>query len=557
MRVVGKYERLCAERHARDLELASRPGGHPRGLRFDKSLGERVVTFIERYCKHHKGEWAGKPLLLEQWQKDILEQAFGWLRTDGSRRFRTLYIEVPRKNGKSELASALGLYLQLADGEAGAEVYSSATKKDQARIVWKTAEQMVKKSPDLKRYIKAYQSSLVVEKTGSTFQPLSAESKTLDGLNPHGNIVDELHAHKDRGVWDVLDTAMGARRQPMTVAITTAGTYDAESIGWQTHDYATKVLEGLFDDDSFFAFIAAADESDGEGGGYFTVETQQKANPNYAISIKPEYLAKQAEKAQRQPSFMNEYLRLHLNVWTQQLTRWIPIEKWNQNEQPVTTDEETRELCLTREAALVSSVGYGGLDLSSKLDLTAFALAIPGNDDEINLLMRFWLPEERALECEKEGKRHYATWARNGWLTLTPGNVIDYEFIRKEINTLNERFIIKECAFDPWNAIDLATRLGSDGVNMVECRQGYKSMTEPSKDLEARVIQGKVRHGHNPILKWCIANAVVTSDAAGNIKPDKEKATGKIDGVVAVIMAMSRLIVDSENAYKDRGFLTL
>jgi phage terminase large subunit-like protein len=557
MRVVGKYERLCAERHARDLELASRPGGHPRGLRFDKSLGERVVTFIERYCKHHKGEWAGKPLLLEQWQKDILEQAFGWLRTDGSRRFRTLYIEVPRKNGKSELASALGLYLQLADGEAGAEVYSSATKKDQARIVWKTAEQMVKKSPDLKRYIKAYQSSLVVEKTGSTFQPLSAESKTLDGLNPHGNIVDELHAHKDRGVWDVLDTAMGARRQPMTVAITTAGTYDAESIGWQTHDYATKVLEGLFDDDSFFAFIAAADESDGEGGGYFTVETQQKANPNYAISIKPEYLAKQAEKAQRQPSFMNEYLRLHLNVWTQQLTRWIPIEKWNQNEQPVTTDEETRELCLTREAALVSSVGYGGLDLSSKLDLTAFALAIPGNDDEINLLMRFWLPEERALECEKEGKRHYATWARNGWLTLTPGNVIDYEFIRKEINTLNERFIIKECAFDPWNAIDLATRLGSDGVNMVECRQGYKSMTEPSKDLEARVIQGKVRHGHNPILKWCIANAVVTSDAAGNIKPDKEKATGKIDGVVAVIMAMSRLIVDSENAYKDRGFLSL
>jgi phage terminase large subunit-like protein len=557
MRVLGKYERLCAERHARDLELAAKPGGHPRGLRFDKSLGTRVITFIERYCKHHKGEWAGRPLLLEQWQKDILEQAFGWLRADGSRRYRTLYIEVPRKNGKSELASALGLYLQLADGEAGAEVYSSATKKDQARIVWKTAEQMVKKSPDLKRFIKTYQSSLVVEKTGSTFQPLSAESKTLDGLNPHGNIVDELHAHKDRGVWDVLDTAMGARRQPMTVAITTAGTYDAESIGWQTHDYATKVLEGLFEDDSFFAYIAAADESDGENGGYFTEQTQQKANPNFAISIKPEYLAKQAEKAQRQPSFMNEYLRLHLNVWTQQLTRWIPIEKWNQNEKPANTDEEARELCSSIETRLTGSVGYGGLDLSSKLDLTAFALVIPGSDDEVNIVMRFWLPEERAKDCEKEGKRHYMTWSRNGWLTLTPGNVIDYEFIRKEINLLNERFIIKECAFDPWNAVDLATRLGSDGVNMVECRQGYKSMTEPAKDLEARVAQGKIRHGHNPILKWCVANAVVTSDAAGNIKPDKEKATGKIDGVVAVIMGMSRLIVDSENAYKDRGFLSL
>lgn len=549
MRVLGKYERLSIERQKKDLET-----GHARGLVFDRALGVRVVDFIERYCRHHKGEWAGKPLLLEPWQKEIITQAFGWFRKDGTRRFRTIYVEVPRKNGKSELASAIGLYLLLADGEAGAEIYSSATKKDQARIVWKTASEMVKKSPALGSFIKVFQSSLVVDKTSSSFQPLSAESKTLDGLNPHGNIVDELHAHKDRGVWDVLDTAMGARRQPLTVAITTAGTYDAESIGWETHDYATKVLEGIFEDDSFFAFIAAADEGD----DYFSAETQQKANPNYDVSIKPDYLAKQAEKAQRQPSFLNEYLRLHLNVWTQQLTRWIPIERWNENDVKVINDEEARNLATDREASLASRSCYGGLDLSSKLDLTAFALIVPADDESFDLILRFWLPESRALEMEKQGKRHYVSWAKAGWLTLTPGDVIDYEFIRREIKELGQRYNIKEIAFDPWNATDLSTRLASDDFVMVECRQGFKSLSEPSKDFEARVMKRQVRHAHNPIMKWCVANAVITQDAASNIKPDKEKASGKIDGVVATIMAMSRLIVATDdNPYGDRGFLSL
>lgn len=549
MRTIGKYERLFMERQQRDLEHAA-----DRGLIFDRAQGARVVDFIERYCRHHKGEWAGKPLLLEAWQKEIITQAFGWFRKDGTRRFRTIYVEVPRKNGKSELASAIGLYLLLADGEAGAEIYSSATKKDQARIVWKTASEMVKKSPALSSFIKVYQSSLTVEKTSSSFQPLSAESKTLDGLNPHGNIVDELHAHKDRGVWDVLDTAMGARRQPLTVAITTAGTYDAESIGWETHDYATKVLERIFEDDSFFAFIAAADEGD----DYFSAETQQKANPNFGISIKPDYLAQQAEKAQRQPSFLNEYLRLHLNVWTQQLTRWIAIDRWNENDVKVNNDEEARNLALDREAKLESRVCFGGLDLSSKLDLTAFALVVPADDSSFDLILRFWLPESRALEMEKQGKRHYVSWAKAGWLTLTPGDVIDYEFIRKEIKELGNRYAIKEIAFDPWNAIDLSTRLATDDFTMVECRQGFKSLSEPSKDFEARVTQRHIRHAHNPIMKWCVANAVITQDAANNIKPDKEKASGKIDGVVATIMAMSRLIVATDDdPYKDRGFRSL
>lgn len=552
-RALGKYEKLFHERHKQDLELCKLPGGHPRGLRYDRATGERVVQFVEKFCKHHKGEWAGKPLLLEDWQKDIVRQAFGWLRADGTRRYRTLYIEIPRKNGKSELAGALGLYLLVADGEAGAEIYSSATKKDQARIVWKTADAMVRASPELKRFVTQLKNSLIVDRIGSSFEPLSADSKTLDGLNPHGNIVDELHAHKDRGVWDVLDTAMGARRQPMTVAITTAGTYEPESIGWQMHDYACKVLEGLFEDDSFFAFIAAADEGD----DHFSEETQQKANPNFGISIKPEYLAKQAEKAQRQPHFHNEYLRLHLDVWTQQATRWLSSELWADSEPKVEVGADLRALAIEREKTLESKMCYGGLDLSSKLDLAAFALDVPGPDNTLDLIMRFWLPEERALEAERNGQRHYVNWAREGWLTLTPGNVIDYEFIRRDINVMSNRFFIKDIGFDPWNATDIATRLQNDGLQMVEVRQGFRSLSEPSKDFEARVVEKKVRHSRNPVMRWCVANAVIARDASGNIKPDKEKASAKIDGVVAAIIALSRHIADASSAYEDRGFLSL
>lgn len=560
-RAIGKLERIFRERHERDLELSRAPGGHPRGLVFDADAGERVVTFVERYCKHHKGEWAGRPLLLEEWQKAIVRQAFGWRRADGTRRFRTMYVEVGRKNGKSELAAALGLYMLVGDHEAGAEVYSSATKKDQARIVWNTAAQMLKASPELRRFVRGLQSSLVVSKNASFFQPLGADSSTLDGLNPHGNIIDELHAHRDRGVWDVLDSAMGARRQPMTIAITTAGIYDANGIGWEMHDYATKVLDGTFVDDSFFAFIATPDEEDAAGGGYFTEVAQQKANPNWGVSVKPDYLAKQAEKAQRMPGFLNEYLIKHLNVWTQQAKRWLPMDRWAKCETPLTAGADAFAFALEREKSLEGRECRGGLDLSSKLDLTALVLEFRDEEGKfVDLLCRFWLPEERVQEALKKGQRHYEVWAREGWLRTTPGDVVDYEFIRAEVNELAKRFVLKELAFDPWGALDLATRLTGDGVQMVECRQGFRTLSEPSKQIEADVMEGRLRHAHNPILRWCASNAVVVSDPAGNLKPDKAKAAERIDGIVALIMARSRGIVatgDDESAYEERGFLSL
>jgi phage terminase large subunit-like protein len=524
-RALGKYERLAYERDTRDHAGS-------RGFFFDATAAEHPITFIESLCRHHKGEWAGKPLLLEDWQKRIIRAVFGWKRADGSRRYRIAYIEVPRKNGKSELAAALGLYLLVADHEPGAEVYSSATKKDQAKIVHDTATAMVKASPELKRFVKVFRNNLHVPRLGSKFEPLGADSNTLDGLNPHGNIVDELHAHKDRGVWDVLDTAMGARRQPLTLAITTAGVYESESIGWLQHEHAVKVLEGVVEDDAFFAFVAAADEGD----DWAVEETWQKANPNYGVSVKPEYLKAQSEKAATQPSFLNTFLRLHLDRWTQQRDRWLTIEHWNACEADLARAEYEQ-----REVSLLGMPCYGAFDLSTKLDISALVLFFP---DTNTLLCRFWVPEENIMERARRDRVPYDAWVRDGWLKATHGNVIDYEFIKQEVIALAARYDLREIGFDPWNATQIATQLGGDeGLALVEVRQGYKTLSEPAKEFEKLVVSKALRHGGHPVLRWMVSNVAIRTDPNGNIAPDKAASSDRIDGVVASIMALSRAIV--------------
>lgn len=540
-RILCRTERLCWERHERDLLLAYPEGmespqetKHPKGFWLDQEAGERVTSFIERYCRHSKGEWAGQLIELEPWQRLAIEIGFGWMRPDGTRRFRILYIEVPRKNAKSTTAAALGLYLLVGDQEPGAEVYSSATKKDQAKIVHDAAAAMVKASPELKRWLKSYRNNINCERLNAKFEPLGADSNTLDGLNPHGNIVDELHAHKDRGVWDVLDTAMGARRQPMTVAITTAGIYDPQSIGWMMHDHALKVLEGSLEDEAFFALIASADEDD----DWTNPETWVKANPNVGVSIKESYLADQCEKAKAQPSFLNTFLRLHLNRWTQQRDRWIPMEKWNACE-----DDLSREQTEAREQSWAGRLCYGGLDLASKIDITALLLAVPLEHEELGLLCRFWVPEDTVMERSRRDRVPYDAWVRDGWMTATPGNVTDYDFIQAEVLALGQRYRLRELAFDPWNATQTATQLGGEGVAMVEVRQGFRSLSEPAKELERLVVSGKVRHGGHPVLRWMVSNVAKREDPNGNIAPDKSASSEKIDGVVAGIMALSRMIV--------------
>jgi phage terminase large subunit-like protein len=520
----NKYVALARERHQRDLRLARRKSGHPRGYYFDEEEADRVVHFFSTYLRHHKGEWAGEPFVLADWQADdIIRPVFGWMRPDGQRRFRVGYTEVPRKNGKSTVAAGVGLYLMMADGEPGAEVYSTATKQDQAKIVFEIAKQMLRRSPELSKHASWLTNNIHCDEWASKFEPLGADAHTLDGLNPHGNIVDELHAHRTRQVWDVLMTALGARRQPLTFAITTAGLYDPESIGWEQHEYARKVLEGDIEDDEYFAFISCADEND----DWTDPALWEAVNPNYGVSVKPDYLAAECKKAEESPAFQNTFLRYHTNIWTQQVTRWIDMRKWNDLE-VVDPEGLRRKQC------------YAGIDLAATTDIAALALLFPRDDGGCDLMTRFWVPEETARSVSERRIATYNAWAEQGALILTPGNVIDYDFIRNELNELSKKYRITEVGYDPWNATKFALECQGDGFRMMEVRQGFISMSEPSKAFEKLVMAGGLRWDGNAVMRWMVSNVTKKEDPAGNIKPDKSTSTGKIDGVVAAIIALSR-----------------
>jgi phage terminase large subunit-like protein len=545
-RPVGKYERLAIERHDRDLALSRKPGGHPRGLWFDPAAGERPVQFIERYCRHWKGEWAGQLIKLEEWQKWWIRALFGWKRADGTRRFRKAWVEINRKNAKTTIAGALGLYMLVADMEPGAECYSTATSKDQSAILLMDAIEMAKASPELAKLVKHMRSgsvggkggTLYCERLRSRMTSLSSESRTKDGLSPHFDGRDEVHEWNDPDLAAKLDTAMGARRQPLTLEITTAGVYDPTSLGWQHHEYATNVLDGLFEDDRLFVYIAAVDEEDDPLND---PSCWPKANPNLGVSCKRDFLTEQVQEAKNKPSEANKVLRLHFGRWTSSVTRWLDLEKWRTCD---ISGPEALAQRAAREAALRGRKCFGGLDLSSKLDLTAFALVFPGDGGALDILARFWLPEETIdRELKKKGRRHYREWVDQGWITATPGSVIDLAFIRREVNELSKIYQVEEIGFDPHGAVQMGVELGEDGLTMVEVRQGPPSLSEPCKTFEAAIIARRVRHMGNPVLTWCVGNAVARSDANGNLAPDKKRAKDKIDGVSAIVTALNRVIV--------------
>jgi phage terminase large subunit-like protein len=537
---VCRLIRLAVERHQRDLET-----GAARGLYFDRAAADRVIQFF-KFCCHSKGELAGQAIQLEPWQQFIYWVAFGWKRKiDNLRRFRTIYIELPRKNGKSTMMSGTGIYMLVADGEPGAEVYAAATKKDQARIVHADAIKMRDASPSLRKRIQKFRDNLSIPETNSKFIPLGADEDTLDGLNTHCNIIDELHAHKTRKVWDVLETATGARRQPLQVAITTAG-FDKHSICWEQHTYSEKILSQIIDDDTYFAFIACLDDD----ADWEDEQEWFKANPNLGISKKLDDMRRLALKAKEQPAALNSFLRLHLDRWTKQDVLWMPMDKWNACAAAVDGEELYGRECI------------GALDLASKTDLAALSLLFaPVDDDEPwKLLQYFWCPEENAELRSKKDRVPYDVWIRQGFIKATEGNVTDYDFIRRDIGDLAADYRIKEIAFDPWNATQLVTQLTGDGMEMVEFRQGFASMSAPTKELMAMVLGNKIAHGGNPVLDWMASNVTVRQDPAGNLKPDREKSTEKIDGIVTLIMAIGRAIVqpeDSGSVYDSRGVLTV
>lgn len=531
---VCSWVKLFCQRHLDDLKSGGR-----RGLRFDEEAGAKILRFFD-FLKHSKGEWAGRQFILSPWEQAYLWVLFGWKRKDGNRRYRISYIEIARKNGKSTLAAGVALYLLDADGEEGAEVYSAATKRDQARIVHSEAARMVRSSPPLKRYLTVQRDNIHAKDTNSKFEPLSSDYNSLDGLNTHGAIVDELHAHKTRDLWDILDTSTGARRQPLLFAITTAGV-SRQSVCRELHDYTERILEGSLKDDSFCGVIYTLDEGD----DWKDEKVWRKANPSLRESVKLADLRNKARRAKETPSALNSFLRLHMNVWTQGETRWIDPDIWNACNGRTDIEELRNEPC------------YGGLDLSTTTDITAFVLKFPGTGDA---LAWFWIPEEGMEKRERRDRAPFSSWVRMGFVEATPGNVIDYEYIKAKIIKIAGEFKgLIEIGFDPWNATQIGIQLEEAGVRIANVGQGYKSLSPAAKELEREYLSGELKHGGNPVLRWMAANVVLETDPAENIKPSKRRSAERIDGIVALCCAISRQIAaeDTTSVYESRGMIVL
>lgn len=527
---VGKWVILAAKRHLRDLK-----DGHKRGLTWRPDLAERAIDFFG-FVNHFEGPKAGTPVELEPWECFIIGAVFGWLRADGTRRFRRAFTEVAKKNGKTLIAGGVGLLLAFFDGEAGAQVYSAATKRDQAKLVWNAAKTMTEKSPALRSRLQTRALSIFDPHSTSSFRPLGRDYGGEDGINPNGVIVDELHRHEDAGLVGLLSESFGARSNPLLWEITTAGTV-GESVWAEEHDYAEKVLEGIIQDDALFAVIYALDKGDDP----FDEATWPKANPNLGVSIRIDDMRERAQEAQAKPSKLNDFKRLRLNIRTQSLTRWLTHELWERGD--------------ASPGLLAGRLAYGGLDLGARADLAAFLAVLPAEDGFVDIVCRFWLPEDAIAERVRKDRVPYDKWVKDGFIETTPGNVTDYDTIRTDLNRFigvsdNEEEITEfadlyDMGYDPHDATQLATQLQADGFRLVRIIQSTTEMDAPIKEVERLALSGKLRHGGHPVLAWMVDNTVMAYDASGRRRPDKEKAKERIDGVPALLMAIKRWMANA------------
>nr|DAP50963.1 MAG TPA: Terminase large subunit [Caudoviricetes sp.] len=515
---------------------------------YSKEAADYAVAFIE--CLHHtKGTWAGKPFELIDWQERIIRDLFGVLKPDGWRQFNQAYIEIPKKNGKSELAAAVALLLTCGDGEQRAEVYGCASDRQQASIVFDVAADMVRMCPALSKRVKILgsQKRIIFEPTNSFYQVLSSEAYSKHGFNVHGVVFDELHAMPDRKLFDVMTKGSGdARTQPLYFLITTAGT-DTHSICYEVHQKAEDILRGRKHDKTFYPVIFGA----GRDEDWTSEEVWRKANPSLGETISVEKVRDACESARQNPGEENAFRQLRLDQWVKQSVRWMPMEKWDACAFPV------------NEKTLEGRACYGGLDFSSTTDITAFVLVFPPEDesDKYQVLPYFWIPEENVDLRVKRDHVPYDVWQRQGFLRTTEGNVVHYGFIEKFIGQLGERYNIREIAFDRWGAVQMTQNLEDMGFTVVPFGQGYKDMSPPTKELMKLTLEQKIAHGGHPVLRWMMDNIFIRTDPAGNIKADKEKSTEKIDGVIATIMALDRAIrcgTDTgSSVYDGRGLLVL
>ncbi|WP_147564936.1 terminase large subunit [Clostridium tyrobutyricum] len=513
---------------------------------FDAVKAQRAVRFINN-LKHTKGVWHGVSFDLLPWQDKIITDIFGTVKDNGFRQYNTAYVEIPKKNGKSEIAAAIALYLTCADSEWGAEVYGCAADRQQASIVFDVAVDMVDQCPALKKRIKPIisQKRLVYMPLGSFYQVLSSEAFSKHGLNVHGVIFDELHAQPNRELYDVMTKGSGdARMQPLFFLITTAGT-DRNSICYEVHQKADDILRGKKHDPTFYPVIYGIKDED----NWSLEENWYKANPSLGHTIPIEKVRDAFNSAKENPAEENIFRQLRLNQWVKQSVRWMPMDIWEKCSFAVDIDKLRGREC------------YGGLDLSSSNDITAFVLIFSptADDDKYYVIPFFWIPEENLKLRVRRDHVPYDVWAKQGFLKTTEGNVIHYGFIEKFIEELGKKYNIKQIAFDRWGAVQMVQNLEGLGFTVVPFGQGYKDMSPPTKELMKLTLENKMAHGGNPVLSWMMDNVYVRTDPAGNIKPDKEKSTEKIDGVVALIMALDRSIRKEikENVYEKRGMRSL
>lgn len=497
--------------------------------RYDKAKADRAVKFIEN-LRHTKGKWAGKRFWLLPWQEQLIRDIFGVVKPDGNRQFRTAFVEIPKKNGKSELAAAVALYLLYADNEPSAEVYGAAADRQQASIVFDVANQMVQMTPALMKRSKIMGATkrIVNYSNAGFYQVLSAEVGTKHGLNVSGLVFDELHAQPTPHLYNVLTKGSGdAREQPLFFLITTAGT-DRNSICYAIHTKAKDILENRRVDASFYPVIYGIEDDD----DWSEEENWKKANPSLGYTIPLDRVRDAYREASQNPAEENVFRQLRLCQWVTSTVRWIPEHIYEQGNRPIDLESLKGRDC------------YGGLDLSSSGDITAFVLMFPPRTETepYYMLPFFWVPEDTIAQRVKRASVPYDVWVRQGYLMSTEGNVIHYGFIEKVIEQLGELYHIREIAFDRWGAVQMVQNLEGAGFTVVPIGQGYRDMSPPTKAFYELLMKGEIIHGGNPVMRWMAGNVVVETDPAGNIKPTKAKSAEKIDGIVAAIMALDRCI---------------
>ena len=512
---------------------------------YDKKKADRAVTFIENLC-HTKGKWAGTPFWLLPWQEQLIRDIFGIVKPDGNRQFRTAFVEICKKVGKSELAAAIALYLLYADNEPSAEVYGAAADRQQASIVFDVARQMVEMSPALMKRSKLMSATKRIVNYGNAgfYQVLSAEVGSKHGFSISGLVFDEIHTQPNRQLYDVLTKySSDARQNPLHFIITTAGN-DRNSIAFELHTKAVDILEGRRVDPTFYPVVdGLKDDEDWEDE-----ENWYKVNPSLGYTVDIERLRDAYREAKQNPADEITFKWLRCNMWVSSTVAWIPDAIYMRGNESI------------EAASLEGRDCYAGLDLSSTGDITALVLIFPPRDENEKyvLLPYFWIPEETIPRRVKANSVPYDIWEKQGYIMSTEGNVIHYDFIEKFIMYLSEKYHILEIAVDRWNATQMIQNLEGEGFTIVPFGQGFSSMSAPTKEFYRLLMEGRIIHGGNPVLRWMAGNVVIDTDPAGNIKVTKAKSKEKIDGIVAAIMALDRCIRQegqSGSVYDERGLL--